>query len=110
VLAFSLGDAIAPRAGPMMGKRLCACALCSSEKGRKRDWWFRQDKRPPKRKEPIAHSSSQSISSLTALSKFRYATNRRPEAPGDNRKAYGFGLLDWRDSWFDGRVAKGTDR
>jgi transposase len=29
------------------------------------------------------------------------------EAPGDNRKAYGFGLLDWRDGWFDGRVAPG---
>jgi hypothetical protein len=32
VRAFSLGDAIAPRAGRMMGKRLCACALWSSEK------------------------------------------------------------------------------
>ena len=29
------------------------------------------------------------------------------EAPGDNRKDYGFGLLDWRDGWFDGRVAAG---
>ena len=29
------------------------------------------------------------------------------QAPGDNRKVYGFGLLDWRDGWFDGRVAKG---
>jgi transposase len=29
------------------------------------------------------------------------------EAPGDNRKVYGFGLLDWRDGWFDGRVAPG---
>jgi hypothetical protein len=28
-------------------------------------------------------------------------------APGDNRKVYGFGLLDWRDGWFDGRVAPG---
>jgi DDE superfamily endonuclease len=32
---------------------------------------------------------------------------RLVEAPGDNRKAYGFGLLDWRDDWFDGRVAPG---
>ncbi len=30
---------------------------------------------------------------------------RLVEAPGDNRKVYGFGLLDWRDGWFDGRVA-----
>src|SRR5712691_13177266 len=29
------------------------------------------------------------------------------EAPGDNRKVYGFGLLDWRDCWFDGRLAPG---
>src|SRR5437588_11481289 len=29
------------------------------------------------------------------------------QAPGDNRKAYGFGLVDWRDGWFDGRVAPG---
>ena len=29
------------------------------------------------------------------------------EAPGDNRKVYGFGLLDWRDGWFDGRLAPG---
>jgi transposase len=26
------------------------------------------------------------------------------EAPGDNRKVYGFGLVDWREGWFDGRV------
>ncbi len=32
---------------------------------------------------------------------------RLVEAPGDNRKVYGFGLLDWRDGWFDGRVAPG---
>jgi transposase len=32
---------------------------------------------------------------------------RQVEAPGDNRKVYGFGLLDWRDGWFDGRVAPG---
>ncbi len=30
---------------------------------------------------------------------------RLVEAPGDNRKVYGFGLLDWREGWFDGRVA-----
>jgi transposase len=30
---------------------------------------------------------------------------RLVEAPGDNRKVYGFGLLDWRDGWFDGRVS-----
>jgi transposase len=29
------------------------------------------------------------------------------EAPGDNRKVYGFGLVDWRDGWFDGRIATG---
>jgi len=29
---------------------------------------------------------------------------RLVEAPGDNQKAYGFGLVDWRDGWFDGRV------
>jgi len=33
--------------------------------------------------------------------------NECREAPGDNRKAYGFGLVDWRDGWFDGRVAPG---
>src|SRR5258706_8827982 len=32
---------------------------------------------------------------------------RLVEAPGDNRRVYGFGLLDWRDGWFDGRVATG---
>jgi transposase len=32
---------------------------------------------------------------------------RLVEAPGDNRKVYGFGLLDWRDGWFDGRMALG---
>jgi transposase len=32
---------------------------------------------------------------------------RLVEAPGDNRKVYGFGLLDWREGWFDGRVAAG---
>lgn len=29
------------------------------------------------------------------------------EAPGVNRKVYGFGLVDWRDGWFDGRLAAG---
>lgn len=29
---------------------------------------------------------------------------RLVEAPGDNSTAYGFGLVDWRDGWFDGRV------
>ena len=32
---------------------------------------------------------------------------RLVEAPGDNRKVYGFGLVDWRDGWFDGRLAPG---
>jgi transposase len=26
-------------------------------------------------------------------------------APGNNRKVYGFGLVDWRDGWFDGCLA-----
>jgi hypothetical protein len=30
---------------------------------------------------------------------------RLVETPGDNRKVYGFGLVDWRDGWFDGRLA-----
>jgi transposase len=29
---------------------------------------------------------------------------RLVEAPGNNSKAYGFGLVDWREGWFDGRV------
>jgi transposase len=29
------------------------------------------------------------------------------EAPGQNEKVYGFGLVDWRDGWFDGRLAPG---
>jgi DDE superfamily endonuclease len=33
--------------------------------------------------------------------------NECREAPGDNRKVYGFGLVDWREGWFDGRVAPG---
>src|SRR3989454_9717025 len=32
---------------------------------------------------------------------------RLVETPGDNRKVYGFGLVDWRDGWFDGRIAPG---
>ena len=32
---------------------------------------------------------------------------RLVEAPGDNRKVYGFGLVDWRNGWFDGRIASG---
>jgi hypothetical protein len=29
------------------------------------------------------------------------------EAPGRNETTYGFGLVDWRDGWFDGRLAPG---
>lgn len=29
------------------------------------------------------------------------------EAPGQNETTYGFGLVDWRDGWFDGRLAPG---
>jgi hypothetical protein len=32
---------------------------------------------------------------------------RLTEAPGTNAKLYGFGLVDWRDGWFDGRLAPG---
>lgn len=32
---------------------------------------------------------------------------RHVEAPGDNGKVYGFGLVDWRDGWCDGRLAPG---
>lgn len=32
---------------------------------------------------------------------------RLVEAPGSNDKVYGFGLVDWRDGWFDGRLAPG---
>ena len=32
---------------------------------------------------------------------------RLVEAPGENEKAYGFGLVDWRDGWFEGRLAPG---
>lgn len=30
---------------------------------------------------------------------------RQVEAPGNNQKVYGFGLVDWRDGWLDGRIA-----
>jgi DDE superfamily endonuclease len=33
------------------------------------------------------------------------AGQRRVEAPGDNRKLYGFGLVDWREGWFDYQLA-----
>ena len=32
---------------------------------------------------------------------------RLVEAPGNNRKEYGFGLVDWRDGWFDWQRAPG---
>jgi DDE superfamily endonuclease len=32
---------------------------------------------------------------------------RLVEAPGANDKVYGFGLVDWCEGWFDGRVAPG---
>ena len=32
---------------------------------------------------------------------------RLVEAPGTNRKRYGFGLVDWRDGWFDWELADG---
>jgi transposase len=32
---------------------------------------------------------------------------RLVEAPGTNRKRYGFGLVDWRDGWFDWALADG---
>ena len=32
---------------------------------------------------------------------------RLVEAPGENRKVYGFGLVDWRDGWEGSRVAPG---
>ncbi len=35
------------------------------------------------------------------------AGQRRVEAPGDNRKLYGFGLVDWREGWFDYELAPG---
>lgn len=35
------------------------------------------------------------------------AGQRRVEAPGDNSKIYGFGLVDWREGWFDYQLAPG---
>lgn len=32
---------------------------------------------------------------------------RLVEAPGDTSNRWGFGRLDWRDGWFDGRLAPG---
>ena len=32
---------------------------------------------------------------------------RRVEAPGANDQVYGFGLVDWGEGWFDGRLAPG---
>jgi DDE superfamily endonuclease len=32
---------------------------------------------------------------------------RLVEAPGNNAKQYGFGLVDWRDGWFDWQCAPG---
>ena len=32
---------------------------------------------------------------------------RLVEAPGANEQLWGFGLVDWRDGWFDGRLAPG---
>ena len=32
---------------------------------------------------------------------------RLVEAPGSNKKKYGFGLVDWRDGWFDWELADG---
>jgi DDE superfamily endonuclease len=32
---------------------------------------------------------------------------RLVEAPGNNAKEYGFGLVDWRDGWFDWKRASG---
>jgi transposase len=32
---------------------------------------------------------------------------RLVEAPGANDKVYGFGLVDWSEGWFDGRLAAG---
>lgn len=35
------------------------------------------------------------------------AGQRRVQAPGDNSKLYGFGLVDWREGWFDYQLAPG---
>jgi len=43
------------------------------------------------------------------LTRIWYQKGRRGqrfvEAPGANDKVYGFGLVDWCDGWFDGRLA-----
>ena len=73
---------------------------------------------------PTCQSCSRSCHALTSISRMRCRSpftrpsracgaarvdvgNECREAPGDNRKVCGFGLLDWRDGWFDGRVAAG---
>ena len=35
------------------------------------------------------------------------AGQRRVQAPGDNSKVYGFGLVDWREGWLDYQLAPG---
>jgi DDE superfamily endonuclease len=35
------------------------------------------------------------------------AGQRRGQAPGNNAKQYGFGLVDWRDGWLDFELADG---
>jgi hypothetical protein len=35
------------------------------------------------------------------------AGQRRVQAPGNNAKQYGFGLVDWRDGWLDFELADG---
>jgi hypothetical protein len=35
------------------------------------------------------------------------AGQRRVQAPGNNAKQYGFGLVDWRDGWLDFQLADG---
>jgi transposase len=36
-----------------------------------------------------------------------HAGQRRVQAPGNNAKQYGFGLVDWRDGWLDFQLADG---
>jgi hypothetical protein len=35
------------------------------------------------------------------------ASQRRVQAPGNNAKQYGFGLVDWREGWLDFQLADG---
>jgi hypothetical protein len=35
----------------------------------------------------------------------RLCVQRLIQSPGDNRKVYGFGLVDWREGWFMDRPA-----